>query len=93
MRNFVNLILFLLILYICLIKDTQRLATKDYILKAVVHCTFSQQGEPGNEDLKKAQTFHQSIWAQTTENVWLLVLDLLRLIMMKLFIWIVFNNI
>ena len=59
----------------------------------MVHCTLGQQGEPGNEDLKKAQTFYQSIGASTTEcdllkedNVWLLVLDLLGLIMMKLFI-------
>ena len=50
-----------------LIKDMQPLTTKDYILKAVVHCTLGQQGEPGNENLKKAQTFYQSIGASTTE--------------------------
>ena len=31
-----------------LIKDMQPLTTKDYILKAVVHCTLGQQGEPIN---------------------------------------------
>ena len=50
-----------------LIKDMQPITTKDYILKAVVHCTLGQQGEPGNEDLKKAQTVYQSIGASTTE--------------------------
>jgi intraflagellar transport protein 56 len=50
-----------------LINDMQPLTTKDYILKAVVHCTLGQQGEPGNENIKKAQTFYQSIGASTTE--------------------------
>ena len=50
-----------------LIKDMQPLTTKDYILKAVVHCFMGQNGEPGNENLKKAQTFFQSIGASTTE--------------------------
>ena len=50
-----------------LIKDMQPLTTKDYILKAVVHCFLGQNGEPGNENLKKAQTFFQSIGASTTE--------------------------
>ena len=50
-----------------LIKDMQPLTTKDYILKAVVHCFLGQNGEPGNENLKKAQTFFQSIGASTNE--------------------------
>ena len=50
-----------------LIKDMQPVTTKDYILKAVVHCILGQQGEKGNEHLKKAQTFFQSIGASTTE--------------------------
>ena len=50
-----------------LIKEMQTVTTKDYILKAVVHCILGQQGEPGNENLKKAQTFFQSIGASSTE--------------------------
>lgn len=51
-----------------LIKEIQPVTTKDYILKAVVHCIMGQQqGEKDNTNLKKAQTFFQSIGASTTE--------------------------
>ena len=55
-----------------LIKEMQPITSKDYILKAVVHCILGQNiaerdGDRMNEHLKKAQTFFQSIGASTTE--------------------------
>ena len=55
-----------------LIKDMQPITTKDYILKAIVHCVmgYQQQSENPielNENLRKAQTFFQSIGASTSE--------------------------
>jgi intraflagellar transport protein 56 len=51
-----------------LIKEMQPVTTKDYILKAVVHCLLGQNStDKNNEHLKKAQTFFQSIGASTTE--------------------------
>jgi len=55
-----------------LIKDMQPITTKDYILKAIVHCLLGYQqpnSNPNelNENLRKAQTFFQSIGASTTE--------------------------
>ena len=54
-----------------LIKELQPVTTKDYILKAVVHCVLGQQQQDQdktmNEHLRKAQTFFQSIGSSTTE--------------------------
>ena len=55
-----------------LIKDMQPITTKDYILKAIVHCVmgYQQQSENPielNDNLRKAQTFFQSIGASTSE--------------------------
>ena len=55
-----------------LIKDLQPITTKDYILKAIVHCVmgYQQQSENPielNDNLRKAQTFFQSIGASTSE--------------------------
>lgn len=50
-----------------LIKDVQPISTKEYILKAIVHCLLGQQGEKNQDHLKKAQTFFQSIGASTTD--------------------------
>ena len=75
-----------------LIKDMQPLTTKDYILKAVVHCFLGQSGEPGNENLKKAQTFFQSIGASTTECDTIEGRQCMASCL-KLYIWIVLSNI
>ena len=56
-----------------LVKELQPVTTKDYILKAVVHCLLGQQQQDKdqdksmNENLRKAQTFFQSIGSSTTE--------------------------
>lgn len=50
-----------------LIKDLQPNNTKEYILKAIVHCLLGQQSEKNQEHLKKAQTYFQSIGASTNE--------------------------
>jgi intraflagellar transport protein 56 len=50
-----------------LIKDIQPQNTKEYILKAVVHCLLGQQGDKNGEHLKKAQTYFQSIGASASE--------------------------
>ncbi len=50
-----------------LIKDLQPNNTKEYILKAIVHCLLGQQSEKNQEHLKKAQTYFQSIGASATE--------------------------
>ncbi len=50
-----------------LIKDLQPNNTKEYILKAVVHCLLGQQGEKNSEHIKKAQTYFQSIGASASE--------------------------
>ena len=54
-----------------LIKDLQPVNTKDYILKAVVHCVLGQQQQGPdkamNEHLRKAQTFFQSIGSSTSD--------------------------
>jgi intraflagellar transport protein 56 len=50
-----------------LIKDIQPNSTKEYILKAVVHCMLGQQGDKNQEHLKKAQTYFQSIGASASE--------------------------
>jgi intraflagellar transport protein 56 len=50
-----------------LIKDIQPQNTKEYILKAVVHCLLGQQGDKNQEHLKKAQTYFQSIGASASE--------------------------
>ncbi|MCQ2821078.1 MAG: hypothetical protein MJ252_27785 [archaeon] len=56
-----------------LIKEIQPLTTKDYILKAVVHCLLGQQQQTStnpddlNENLRKAQAFFQSIGSSTNE--------------------------
>ncbi len=50
-----------------LIKDLQPNNTKEYFLKAIVHCLLGQQSEKNQEHLKKAQTYFQSIGASATE--------------------------
>jgi intraflagellar transport protein 56 len=50
-----------------LIKDIQPQTTKEYILKAVVHCLLGQQSPNNAEHLKKAQTYFQSIGASANE--------------------------
>lgn len=50
-----------------LIKDIQPNNTKEYILKAVVHCMLGQQGDKNQDHLKKAQTYFQSIGASASE--------------------------
>lgn len=52
-----------------LIKDTQPSNTKEYILKAVVHCLLGQlsQSEKNAEHMKKAQTYYQSVGASASE--------------------------
>jgi intraflagellar transport protein 56 len=50
-----------------LIKDIQPQNTKEYILKAVVHCLLGQQGDKNQDHLKKAQTYFQSIGASASE--------------------------
>jgi len=50
-----------------LIKDVQPSNTKEYILKAVVHCLLGQQSEKNEEHIKKAQTYFQSIGASASE--------------------------
>ena len=50
-----------------LIKDLQPNNTKEYILKAIVHCLLGQQSEKNQEHLKKAHTYFQSIGASTNE--------------------------
>ena len=50
-----------------LIKDIQPQTTKEYILKAVVHCLLGQQSPNNSEHLKKAQTYFQSIGASASE--------------------------
>jgi intraflagellar transport protein 56 len=50
-----------------LIKDVQPVTTKEYILKAVVHCLLGQQSDKNQEHIKKAQTFFQSIGASASE--------------------------
>ena len=51
-----------------LIKDLQPNNTKEYILKAIVHCLLGQQSDKNQEHLKKAQTYFQSIGASSTES-------------------------
>lgn len=50
-----------------LIKDLQPNNTKEYILKAVVHCLLGQQSEKNQDHIKKAQTYFQSIGASSSE--------------------------
>jgi intraflagellar transport protein 56 len=50
-----------------LIKDLQPNNTKEYILKAVVHCLLGQQSEKNQDHIKKAQTYFQSIGASASE--------------------------
>lgn len=51
-----------------LMKDLNPNNTKEYILKAIVHCLLGQQSPERNQDhLKKAQYFFQSIGASSTE--------------------------
>jgi intraflagellar transport protein 56 len=50
-----------------IIKDMQPTSTKEYILKAVVHCLLGQQSEKNQEHLKKAQACFQTIGASPSE--------------------------
>lgn len=50
-----------------LIKDLQPNNTKEYILKAIVHCLLGQQSDKNQEHIKKAQTYFQSIGASSSE--------------------------
>jgi intraflagellar transport protein 56 len=50
-----------------LIKDLLPNNTKEYILKAIVHCLLGQQSEKNQEHLKKAQIYFQTIGASTNE--------------------------
>jgi len=50
-----------------IIKDMQPISTKEYILKAVVHCLLGQQSEKNTDHLKKAQACFQTIGASPTE--------------------------
>lgn len=50
-----------------LIRDIQPNNTKEYILKAIVHCLLGQQSDKNIDHLKKAQTYFQSIGASSTE--------------------------
>lgn len=50
-----------------LIKELQPNNTKEYILKAIVHCLLGQQSDKNQDHLKKAQTYFQSIGASSSE--------------------------
>lgn len=50
-----------------LMKDIHPNNTKEYILKAIVHCLLGQQSDKNQEHLKKAQNYFQSIGASSSE--------------------------
>lgn len=50
-----------------LIKDMQPNTTKEYILKAIVHCLLGQQSDKNQDNLKKAKTYFQNVGASNVE--------------------------
>ena len=48
-------------------KDVHPNNTKEYILKAIIHCLLAQQSDESQEHLKKAQTYFHSIGSSSSE--------------------------